>query len=195
MWKPHTVCSGSGRGDAPVSRTTHREVCVAYRPPSSACIRASVGGWVLKSEMQSRARKGLNDEHVRGGGVGVERHAVGDRVDLAQRIGQPVRVAGDARRRRRRPRTPANARWPSESSSPPSARKSSSPAARSDCCRRRDRRAPPAEQAREHRHPRHHHDRRGNGRGDRTDQDVAMLDVRKLVRDDAFQLVRRSAPA
>ena len=47
-----------------------------------------------------------------------------------------------------------------------------------------------AEHAGIHRHARQHHDRRGNGRRDGADQDVAVLDVGKLVRNDAFELVR-----
>ena len=46
-----------------------------------------------------------------------------------------------------------------------------------------------ARAAEEHRKPRDHHDRRGDRRGNRADQDVAMLDVRELVGDDAFQLL------
>ena len=101
-------------------------------------MRASVGGWLLKSDI-SPARKRLDDEHVRCRGVRVERHLLRHRLDLAQRIGQPVRVARDAARRRRRRRTPATAISPSGSASRRSARGSSSPAARSGCCRHRDR--------------------------------------------------------
>ena len=43
----------------------------------------------------------------------------------------------------------------------------------------------------EHRKPRGHHDRRGQRRRHRADQDVAVLHVRQLVTEHAFQLIVR----
>ena len=50
------------------------------------------------------------------------------------------------------------------------------------------------EERRELRHPRHHHDRGAEGRRHRADQDVAVLDVRQLVREHPFEFLVRQHP-
>src|SRR5437588_7211559 len=52
------------------------------------------GRWMRAEERhQAARRKRIDDEHVRGGGVGIERHYPGRRIDLLQRADQPGRIA------------------------------------------------------------------------------------------------------
>ena len=153
-------------------------------------MRASVGGWLLKSDIRPGASERLDDEHVRRRRVGVERNPLRHGVDLLQRLGQPVRVAGDLRAAGvRRELARARNRHLDEHRGQ---------RRQDDRREQRDRVVPaiaalaapavPAEDGGVLRHAREHHDRRGERRGDGADEDVAMLHVRQLVRNDAFEL-------
>ena len=79
------------------SRATHEwTVSLPYRlPPSSARMRASVGGWLLKSDIRPPPVNGLTMNMCAVAGLASSGTRFDDRIDLAQRVGEPVRVAGD----------------------------------------------------------------------------------------------------
>ena len=70
----------------------------SYRmPPSSARMRSSVGGWLLKSDISPPPVNGLMMNMCAVAGLASSGTRFDDRVDLPQRVGQPVRVARDLR--------------------------------------------------------------------------------------------------
>ena len=108
-------------------------------PPRSARMRASVGGWLLKSDIRPAPENGLTMNMCAVAGLA----SSGTRLDTASifRSASASPYGLPAMPRRRRPRrTRATARSPSGSASRRAAPGSSSRAARSGCCRDRDRR-------------------------------------------------------
>ena len=159
-------------------------------PPSSARMRSSVGGWLLKSAMSPPPVNGFMMNMCAVAGLASSGTRLRDRFDLAQRVGEPVRIAGDLRA----------ARVGGELARPRDRRLDQHRGERrqDDHRDQRDRivaaiaivvaPAVAAEHRRVLRHLRGHHDRGRHRRGDRADEDVAVLHVRQLVRDDAFEL-------
>ena len=120
-------------------------------------------------------------------GVAAIGQALGIRVEFGQRAGQSVRIAGEMRARSRRPGIRASAKPPAGSAWPQSAPESSS-AARQGL--RRDARRDRSCRRRTFRNARLQiSDRSGDGRRDRTDQDVAIVDVAEFVRQHAFEFL------
>ena len=107
------------------------------------------------------------------------------RLDLPQRVDEPVRRSGDRRA----------AGIGRELARPRDGRLDQAGGDRREDHHEQQRRGVRAlavvtAAAEEHREPRRHHDRRGDRRGHRADEDVAVLHVRELVGDHAIEFFR-----
>ena len=162
--------------------------------PISARMRASVGGCVLKSDIEPAARERLDDEHVRRRRVGVQRHALGGgsilRSASASPYGLPAICGAAGVGANSRDREIAT--WISIAAIGARIIIASSAIGFAPC---RDRRCRPPPNI-----PAYIAMRAtimiaaADRRRDRADQDVAMLHVRQLVRDHAFELTLAQHP-
>ena len=132
-------------------------------------------------------REGLDDEHVRGCRIGVERHGLRPGLDLSERAHQAERRAGDRRAAgvgvvfaRARNRGLDQHRGHRRQNHH-----------RDQRHRIRALAIVVAAASEEHRESGEHHNRAGERRRDRADQDVAVLDVRQFVPEHAGQLLVR----